>query len=94
MGKILGKGAFGKVNLAMHKTFKSLVAIKSISKQILQDEQQSNLKKKVLKEVGILKQIQHPSVVRLFETLETDKHILMVMELCAGGDLLYYVRKR
>jgi serine/threonine protein kinase len=30
----------------------------------------------------------------LYETFETKKHILFVMELCAGGDLLNYVRKR
>ena len=47
----------------MQKTFKTLVAIKSISKQILQDEKQSDLKRKVLREVNILKRIQHPSVV-------------------------------
>lgn len=36
----------------------------------------------------------HPNVVKLFETFETGRHILLVMELCAGGDLLNYVRKR
>lgn len=38
--------------------------------------------------------MRHTSVVKLFETLETEKHYLFVMELCAGGDLLSYVRKR
>jgi serine/threonine protein kinase len=33
-------------------------------------------------------------VVKLFETFETGRHILLAMELCAGGDLLNYVRKR
>lgn len=35
IGKVLGKGAFGKVNLAMHKLSKKFVAIKSINKQYL-----------------------------------------------------------
>ena len=47
-----------------------------------------------MKEVNILKQLRHQSVIRLFETFETDKHILFVIELCTGGDLLNYVRKR
>ncbi len=47
-----------------------------------------------MQEVNILGKVKHPSVVRLYETIETEQHILMVMELCAGGDLLYYVRKR
>ena len=38
--------------------------------------------------------MRHKSVVKLFETFETEKHYLFIMELCAGGDLLSYVRKR
>ena len=46
-------------------------------------------------EVGILLRLnRHSNVVKLFETFETGRHILLVMELCAGGDLLNYVRKR
>lgn len=35
----------------------------------------------------------HPNVVKLFETFEMKKHIVFVMEICAGGDLLNYVWK-
>lgn len=42
----------------------------------------------------ILKKTRHHNIVRLYEFFETAKHILFVMELCAGGDLLNYVRKR
>lgn len=45
-------------------------------------------------EVGILLKLRHPSVVKLYETFETRRHIMLVMELCAGGDLLNFVRKR
>lgn len=68
-----------------------LVAIKSINKEILKD---NNSKKKVMQEVYILKKLKHKNVMRLFETFETKKHILFVIELCSGGDLLNYVRKR
>lgn len=47
-----------------------------------------------MQEVIILKRIKHKNVVRLFEYFETDKHLLFVIELCAGGDLLNYVRRR
>ena len=36
----------------------------------------------------------HPNIVKLFESFESDNHRLMFMELCTGGDLLQYVRKR
>ena len=38
VGKMLGRGAFGKVNLAMHKLVRKLVAIKSLNKEALTDE--------------------------------------------------------
>lgn len=91
IGRMLGKGAFGKVNLGMHKLARKLVAIKSMNKQFLNDERS---KKKVMQEVSIIKRTRHPNVVKLYETFESDKHILFSMEMCAGGDLLNYVRKR
>jgi len=91
IGKLLGKGAFGKVNLGMHKLTGKMVAIKSINKQYLTDE---SSKKKVMQEYSILKQMRNESIIRLYETFETPKHILFVIELCCGGDLLTYVRKR
>ena len=47
-----------------------------------------------MKEVGLLLNLRHTHVVKIYETIETEKHIIIVMELCAGGDLLNYVRKR
>ena len=38
IGKMLGRGAFGKVNLAMHKLTRRLVAIKCLNKEQLTDE--------------------------------------------------------
>ncbi len=47
-----------------------------------------------MKEVSLLLKLRHNHVVKIYETIETEKHIIIVMELCAGGDLLNYVRKR
>ena len=91
IGKMLGRGAFGKVNLAMHKLVRKLVALKSLNKSALTDEVQ---KAKQMKEVNLLQKLRHNHVVKIYETIETQKHIIIVMELCAGGDLLNYVRKR
>ena len=88
---MLGRGAFGKVNLGMQKLTRKLVAIKSINKEYLSEEKQRS---KIMHEVGILLKLRHESVVKLYETFETRRHIMLVMELCAGGDLLNFVRKR
>jgi serine/threonine protein kinase len=92
IGRVLGRGAFGKVNLACHKVCEHLVAIKSIEKKVLRNEKEQ--KKRVMQEMTILKQSNHPNVVRLYDSFETPRHMCFVMELCQGGDLLSYVRKR
>ena len=88
---MLGRGAFGKVNLAMHKLVRKLVALKSLNKSELTDKDQ---KDKLLREVSLLLKLRHNHVVKIYETIESEHHIIIVMEICAGGDLLNYVRKR
>lgn len=88
---MLGKGAFGRVNLGLHRLTRRLIAIKAINMEFMKDE---SSKKKMSNEISILKMLRHPNVVKLLETFDTDKHHLIVMELCPGGDLLNYVRKR
>lgn len=69
-----------------------MVAIKSINKELLKSEEDE--KRKIMQEVGMLKDSNHPSIVRLYDSFETSQHMCFVMELCSGGDLLTYVRKR
>ena len=91
IGKVLGKGSFGKVNMAMHKLTGKLVAVKSLNKKQIKDK---GSLKKVMREIDLLKMLIHPNIMHLYETFETEKHIILVTELCTGGDLLNYVRKR
>jgi len=92
VGRVLGKGAFGKVNLAINRLTNKFVALKSINKSFLNEEES---KKKVMQEFNMLRRIKrHRSIVRLYESFETEKHIVFVMEVCGAGDLLTYVRKR
>jgi calcium-dependent protein kinase len=91
IGKMLGKGAFGKVNLGLHRLTRKLCAIKSINMDFMKEESQ---KKKIMNEINILKNLRHPNNIKILETFQTDKHHMIVMELCPGGDLLNYVRKR
>ena len=88
--KLIGKGAFGKVTLGIHKLTGKHVAIKTIEKSYMKDEFS---RKKVFREVYILKKIRHANVIRLLEVFESSKHLLIVMEYAGGGDLLQYVKK-
>lgn len=91
IGKMLGKGAFGKVNLGLHRLTRKLCAIKSINMDFMKEESQ---KRKIMNEINILKGLRHPNNIKILETFQTDKHHMIVMELCPGGDLLNYIRKR
>lgn len=91
VGRVLGKGAFGKVNMCLNKLSRKLVAIKSLHKQYLESEHN---KKKFQNEVALLRDIKHKNVIRLYETFPCEQFLLLVIELCGGGDLLTYVRKR
>ena len=70
---------------------RKLVAIKSLMKK---HKEQEHEKRKMEHEIGILKPLRHPSLVKVLETFEDNGSLLMVTELCPGGDLLNYVRKR
>ena len=59
--KLIGKGAFGKVTLGMHKLTGKYVAIKTIDKSYLKDDFS---RKKVLREIYILKKIKHANIIR------------------------------
>lgn len=67
------------------------MAIKTIEKEFLKDEYS---KKKLLREIYILKKIKHVNVIRILEVFETEKQVLIVMEHAGGGDLLHYVKKK
>jgi calcium-dependent protein kinase len=82
---VLGTGSFGKVFLAENKADNShKVAIKVISKSKLTSEEVESLHF----EVAILQQVDHPNIVKYYETYEDDKFVYLVMELCPGGEII------
>ena len=89
--KLIGKGAFGKVTLGLHKLTGKYVAIKTFEKSYMKDDFS---RKKVFQEVYILKKIHHSNIIRLLEVFESSKHFFIVMEYAGAGDLLNYVKKK
>ncbi|XP_033327022.1 tyrosine-protein kinase Fer isoform X5 [Megalopta genalis] len=84
----IGRGNFGDVYKAQLKSCKTEVAVKTC-KVTLPDEQ----KRKFLQEGRILKQYDHPNVVKLIGICVQKQPIMIVMELVPGGSLLTYLRK-
>ncbi|XP_014602816.1 PREDICTED: tyrosine-protein kinase Fps85D isoform X1 [Polistes canadensis] len=84
----IGRGNFGDVYKAQLKKCKTDVAVKTC-KVTLPDEQ----KRKFLQEGRILKQYDHPNIVKLIGICVQKQPIMIVMELVPGGSLLTYLRK-
>jgi len=40
-----------------------------------------------------LKKVRHPNVIQLYEIIETEKELYMIMEFCNGGELFDYIVK-
>jgi len=78
----LGSGTFAVVKLGILKTTGNPYAIKIIDKATLQENREA-----LLTEISILKQVNHPNVIRLEEIFETRKKLYLVMNLLNGGEL-------
>ena len=81
MGEQLGEGAYGQVVKATHKASRYMRAIKVVSKDKIHN------KSEFVNEIEILKRMDHPNIIRLYETFEDDLNIYLVFELCLGGEL-------
>ncbi|XP_043221676.1 tyrosine-protein kinase Fer-like isoform X2 [Amphibalanus amphitrite] len=85
----IGRGNFGDVYKARLQLTSELVAVKTC-KVTLPDEQ----KRKFLQEGRILKQYDHPNIVRFIGIAVQKQPIMIVMELVPGGSLLSYLRSK
>ena len=82
--KCLGKGAFGEVYLTSKQGSKQKYATKKIDKKFTQNPR---AKKYLDNEIKILKEIDHPNIIKLVDVKETTNFFYLVMELCNGGGL-------
>ncbi|KAK9688402.1 Protein tyrosine and serine/threonine kinase, partial [Popillia japonica] len=85
----IGRGNFGDVYKAQLKSTSQEVAVKTC-RVTLPDEH----KKKFLQEGRILKQYDHPNIVKLIGICVQKQPIMIVMELVPGGSLLTFLRKK
>jgi len=45
-------------------------------------------------ETNILRELDHPNVIKMYETFEDSDNVYLVMELCEGGELFYKVEEK
>jgi len=79
----LGKGAFATVYKGRCTTTNQDVAVKVIDLKKLSPDKVRYVKE----EMRLMKGLKHPNVIDLLDTQQNERHILLIMELCTGGDL-------
>lgn len=83
-GSLLGRGMDGQVVRVTRRADALSLAMKSIR---LPRRLDASAAEALQREVDILRQLDHPNVIRLYDTFITPSHLHIVMEVCSGGDL-------
>ncbi|XP_050410961.1 serine/threonine-protein kinase BRSK2 isoform X1 [Patella vulgata] len=88
--KTLGKGQTGLVKLGVHCVTGRRVAIKIVNREKLSE----SVLMKVEREIAIMKLIEHPHVLGLYDVYENKKYLYLVLEHVSGGELFDYLVKK
>ena len=84
----LGKGGFGKVYEVRHKKTGEIRACKHLSKLNIK-----NLEK-FKNEIELLRKMDHPNIIKLYEIFESDRSLYLIMEECKGGEIFSKIIER
>ncbi|XP_075678168.1 serine/threonine kinase SAD-1-like isoform X2 [Dermatophagoides pteronyssinus] len=88
--KTLGKGQTGLVKLGVHCVTGKKVAIKIVNREKLSE----SVLQKVEREIAIMKLIEHPHVLHLYDVYENKKYLYLMLEHVSGGELFDYLVKK
>ncbi|XP_059179536.1 serine/threonine-protein kinase BRSK2-like isoform X3 [Physella acuta] len=88
--KTLGKGQTGLVKLGVHCVSGKRVAIKIVNREKLSE----SVLMKVEREIAIMKLIEHPHVLGLYDVYENKKYLYLILEHVSGGELFDYLVKK
>jgi len=83
--KCLGEGSFGKVFKVKHKIsgeYRAMKVINKYSTSLSPEEEEE-----ILKEINILKMLDHPNIIKVYEYFNTKRKLFIISELCTGGEL-------
>ncbi|KAG2133805.1 Pkinase-domain-containing protein [Suillus bovinus] len=84
----VGEGEFGKVKLGLHSQWGEEVAVKLIRRGNIDTSVRMS---KVEREIEVLRTLKHPNIVRLYDVIETDKYIGIILEYASGGELFDHI---
>jgi len=84
---VLGKGNFALVRLGVHKLTRTKVAVKIVDKAELDEEN----KKKIFREIDIMRRLSHDNVIQLYQVMESEGMIYIITEYAANGEIFDYL---
>lgn len=84
----LGQGTYGKVQLALNKETNVEVAVKTIKKAKIENEEDML---RIRREIHIMTSLRHPHIIHIHEVFETRQKIVIVMQYASGGELYDYL---
>lgn len=91
IGAPMGRGKFGRVYLAREKTTHAVIALKMLFKsEIIK----GGMQHQVIREIEIQKHLKHPNILQMHTFFTNEKHIFLVLEFAAGGELYRYLQKQ
>jgi len=92
VGKSIGSGGYGEVRKCTHRDSKVQRAVKIFRKDMIPSGQLET--GSLFQEIDIMRTLDHPNIVRVYEYFEDARRIFIVMELCKGGELFTQIVKR
>ena len=89
--EVIGKGGYGEVRKVKHKQLDIIRALKTITKKRYSTPQEIKM---IKNEINLMKVVDHPNIVRIFEFFEDEENIYIITELCTGGQLFDAIVKK
>lgn len=91
LGDVLGAGSYSEVRRCVHKITDTVRAVKIFRREQIVGTRKTS---KLVTEMEILRNLDHPNVVRIYELFESPHRYYLVMEYCKGGELLEMISKK
>ncbi|KAG2150302.1 Pkinase-domain-containing protein [Suillus bovinus] len=97
VGRTIGKGSSGRVRIARHSKTGQYAAVKIVSKNILMNsitklvDSAEHMLLSIEREIVIMKLIDHPNIMRLYDVWETSSDLYLILEYVEGGELFDYL---
>jgi calcium/calmodulin-dependent protein kinase I len=88
--RTIGKGSFATVRKCKNRATNEYFAVKILSKRKMAEEDKASL----MQEITIMKQIDHPNIVKMVDFFEDEGHYCIVMEMMQGGELFEQILNR